>query len=193
MIIRHNLFVGVESQGSMKYQQTQIVNNTFVNCSRSAFANSTMNSPIAFVMSPNIHGSPINSVVNNNAFVGCGRLPDTKGEMGWYNVDRSNAVPDFNFVAGPAAEGYPAKAQFAGVEAHGINGGDPKFQNINDPLGPDGVPFTLDDGLKPLPTSLLCGNGLGGTDIGAYSCDPAKVFRDTLDVQPPTDFKATVQ
>jgi hypothetical protein len=183
----------VESQGAFKYQQTQIVNNTFVNCSRSAFANSTMNSPVAFVMAPNIHGDPINSGVNSNAFVGCGRLPDTKGQLGWYNVDPSNAVPDFNFVAGPAAEGYPAKAQFSGKEVHGINGGDPHFQNINDPFGPDGVPFTIDDGLKPVPTSPLCGRGLGGRDIGSYSCDPTKVFSDTVGVQPPTNFDATVQ
>lgn len=59
---------------------------------------------------------------------------------------------------------------------HGINGGDPKFADITNPLGPDGIPFTLDDGLKPLPNSPLCATGEHGVDIGAYSCNPNVVF-----------------
>ena len=79
---------------------------------------------------------------------------------------------DYNFVTGV-------------VETHGINGGDPKFQDASNPLGPDGVLFTLDDGLKPLPGSPLCGKGDGGVDMGAYSCDPMKVFVDA-NTAPPT-------
>jgi len=54
-------------------------------------------------------------------------------------------------------------------------------------LGPDGIPFTLDDGLKPLPGSPLCGAGEGGTDIGAYSCDPRRVFPVSGRRPPPTN------
>jgi hypothetical protein len=61
-------------------------------------------------------------------------------------------------------------------EIHGVNTGTHLFQNASNPLGPDGIPFTVDDGLKPLPGSSLCGSGKGGVDIGAYSCDPATVF-----------------
>ena len=106
-------------------------------------------------------------------------------------VLRTTFLADFNYVAGAAAAGFPAKrtrdcpavrvttataSNFC--EPHGINGGDPRLVNPDNPLGPDGIPFTLDDGLKPLPTSPLCGKGAGGTDIGTYSCDPTKVFAD---------------
>ena len=52
-------------------------------------------------------------------------------------------------------------------------------------LGADGIPFTVDDGLKPTASStLLCGKGLGGVDIGAYSCNPAVVFSGTVAYPP---------
>jgi hypothetical protein len=102
---------------------------------------------------------------------------------------KSTFVADFNYVAGAASAGFPKRRSSACVagqtwppyggyfcEPHGINGGDPQFADLPNPLGPDGVPFTLDDGLKPKPTSPLCGKGAGGTDIGAYSCDPTKVL-----------------
>jgi len=101
---------------------------------------------------------------------------------------RNTFFGDYNFAAGAKSTGFLPKRNstcnspstlersFNFCDAHGINGGDPKFQNISNPLGSDGIPFTLDDGLKPLPGSPLCGKGDGGVDIGAYSCDPAKVF-----------------
>jgi len=52
-------------------------------------------------------------------------------------------------------------------------------------LGPDGLPFTLDDGLKPRVDSFLCGADSNGKDIGAYSCDPRKVLETSI--APPTD------
>jgi len=100
---------------------------------------------------------------------------------------------NYNYVAGAASAGFPPKkssncdgtgryVSFNFCEPNGINGGDPKFQDINNPLGPDGIPFTLDDGLKPLPDSPLCGKGEGGTDIGAYSCNPNLVFPEVPDL-----------
>jgi hypothetical protein len=103
---------------------------------------------------------------------------------------RNSFAADYNFVAGAQSAGFPAKRSSGCVlgatftdwnfcEPHGLNGGDPRFRNLANPLGPDGVPFTLDDGLKPLAGSPLCGRGQGGSDIGAYSCDPTKVFPGT--------------
>ncbi|MDP2816299.1 MAG: fibronectin type III domain-containing protein, partial [Rectinemataceae bacterium] len=97
---------------------------------------------------------------------------------------RSTFVADYNFVSEDAPL-FAAKSarcsdpRYIGsnfCESHGINGGDPKFVNIIDPDGPDNIPFTLDDGLKPLPTSPFCGKGEGGTDIGALSCNANTVF-----------------
>lgn len=98
---------------------------------------------------------------------------------------RNTTFADYNFVAGAPPEFYPKKigscdygvfTPFLFCEEHGINGGDPLLQDIDNPAGQDGIPFTLDDGLKPLKTSPLCRSGYNAEDIGAYSCDPDKVF-----------------
>lgn len=55
-------------------------------------------------------------------------------------------------------------------------------------VGADGVPFTIDDGLKPSATGTykrLCGAGEGGVDIGAYSCTAGVVFSGKFN--PPTN------
>jgi hypothetical protein len=109
---------------------------------------------------------------------------------------RTTFLADYNFVAGAASVGFPAKksnacdplktfTDFNFCEPHGINGGNPQFRNLANPLGADGIPFTLDDGLKPLQTSPMCGNGENANDIGAYSCDPMKVFADGTVSPPP--------
>jgi hypothetical protein len=114
---------------------------------------------------------------------------------------RATFVADYNYVAGSAEAGFPPKksngcvpgqtaTRYNFCEAHGVNGGNPGLRDLFNPLGPDGVPFTLDDGLKPLPDSPLCGRGEGGADIGAYSCDPSKVFPDSVPgPQPPTNLR----
>lgn len=108
---------------------------------------------------------------------------------------------DYNYVAGSAAASYPAKnaASCGGAiahplfnfcETHGINGGNPSLTNINDPDGADNVPFTVDDGLKPSALgTLLCGKGINGVDIGAYSCDPAVVFAGLAVPTAPTNVR----
>ena len=110
---------------------------------------------------------------------------------------RNSFTVDFNYVGGAAAAGFPWKSSSSCVpqqtytewnfcEPHGINGGDPGLRSLANLLGPDGVPFTLDDGLKPLPSSPLCGAGQNGTDIGAYSCAVNEVFPGTpAPPQPP--------
>lgn len=93
---------------------------------------------------------------------------------------------DYNYVA-EAAPTYALKNSNCAAtdtlprfcEAHGINGGDPLLQNINNVLGADGKPFTLDDGLKPRPDSILCGKGENGKDIGVYSCSTSVVFANS--------------
>ena len=185
LIIRNNIFVGYELSGSISRPGTQIVNNTFY---ASAWKGSLHNFNLA---KSSVHGNPVNSVIKNNAFIATARAADPNS--GWYSITGYDNAPttgvaaDFNFVTGAASAGYPAKTGFKtfGRETHGINGGNPVLGNPNNPLGPDGIPFTLDDGLKPLTTSLLCKKGEGGVDIGAYSCDPTKVFAEGPVPPPP--------
>lgn len=87
-----------------------------------------------------------------------------------------------NFVSGSAPL-FAAKSArcpvsynpFNFCEPGGINGGDPGFRDIASPLGPDNLPFTADDGLRPVATSRLCNGGSGGSFIGAYSCSGTSV------------------
>jgi len=104
----------------------------------------------------------------------------------------SDLTNDYNYAAGSAASGYAAKRSSEcvvgtkivsqnfceAIIGHGINGGNPSLQDVTNPRGPDGIPFTLDDGLKPTAGSILCTAGQSFTPIGAYSCDPNKVFYD---------------
>jgi hypothetical protein len=178
LIIRNNIFIRYELTGNISRPGTEIVNNTFY---ASAWNGSLHNFNLA---KSSVHGNPIDSFIKNNAFIATARATDPAS--GWYSVMGNDGLPtagvsaDYNFVTGAASAGYPAKTGFKnfGLETHGINGGNPQVRNASDPLGPDGIPFTLDDGLKPLATSPLCGKGEWGVDIGAYSCDPTKVFTE---------------
>ncbi len=107
------------------------------------------------------------------------------------NTLKSTFSADYNYVAGATSSGYPAKKSSGCVagatytsgnfcEPHGINGGDPKLQNVSNPIGPDGIPFTSDDGLRPLSGSPLCGTGEGGASIGAYSCSSSSLGAPTI-------------
>jgi hypothetical protein len=59
---------------------------------------------------------------------------------------------------------YPAQA--GGIRD--ITGVDPLFVDPSNIIGPDGLPFTDDDGLRLQPGSPAIGNGEDGVNIGAY-------------------------
>ena len=191
LVIRNNIFIGYELTGAISRPGTYIVNNTFYS---TAWNGSLHNFNLA---KSSVHGDPVDSVIKNNAFIATARATDPTS--GWYSIMGYDGLPtvgvsaDYNFVAGAASAGYPAKTGFKnfGHETNGINGGNPGLRNVNNPFGLDGVPFTLDDGLKPLATSPLCGKGEGGVDIGAYSCDSTKVFENRP--LPPTNLRITAQ
>jgi hypothetical protein len=60
---------------------------------------------------------------------------------------------------------------------------DPLFVNTSNIVGPDGIPFTADDGLRLRAESPARGAGYGGVDIGAYKYVPGG---DTTAPAPPT-------
>lgn len=116
--------------------------------------------------------------LRNNAYVGCGRSnADNDPARGWYSLQyiaqgvTMNA--DYNFATNynntAKTVGLPGNTDmFKFYEANGRNGGNPLFVDPSDPIGPDGLVFTADDGLRLLPGSPLLGTGEGGADIGAY-------------------------
>lgn len=106
------------------------------------------------------------SVIKNNLFVGCGRQAVSPTTHGWYSFPATSVyTADYNYVTGVSPT-FSSKTGFS--ETHGINGGDPLFVDIADPLGPDGLPFTADDGLQLSAGSPAIGAGESGVDIGAY-------------------------
>jgi hypothetical protein len=186
-IFRNNIFAGTEMQGAIHRRETIFENNTFYKVSQispgSTFSLTTTNA-----------GSADQSLIRNNVFVGNNTPGNTHG---WYSIEDVLKLipimveaPNYNFVAAGPEQNYAAKSGFVGKETNGVNGGDPQFKNINNIVGPDGRPFTLDDGLKPLSTSPLCKRGYGGSDIGAYSCDPGVVFAQISSAPLPTILKA---
>lgn len=188
LTIRYNVFYDYEAYGPISRSGTLMEHNTFYKCSSGRGKGySQVGDPhptTAFTLAHSVdHGDPQGSWIKNNTFVECG-FPG-RNDMtttGWYSTweqsptqlsDGVNA--DYNHVAGPGPT-YASKTGFnvtnngITLEAHGQNGGDPHFRNPTNPLGPDGLPFTADDGLIPLSNSPLCKQGENGTYIGAYAC-----------------------
>ena len=112
-----------------------------------------------------------NALIANNIFVQCGEVqrPWTEPTMGWYEVSgpTDTILVGGNFVSG-GPPNYGAKTGWPETNPS-LNGGDPGFLDIANPLGPDGIPWTSDDGLQLRPQSKLIGNGAGGDTPGAYA------------------------
>lgn len=171
LTIRRNVFYDYEQSGNITRLLTTISNNTFYNCATISAYTFVLGDSSA---TANHYAS---GSITNNAFVTCSSDASDTGQ-GWYSTNGIDGQPteavtaDYNFVTGTS---WATKTGFvtATLEAHGINGGDPQFVNAANPLGPDGLAFTLDDGLRPVLGSPLCDGGSGGGAIGAYDCYPA--------------------
>ena len=167
MYITRNVFVDLGGLYTAK-PDTIIENNTFLRVAKQNNAAVALSRHPVNVSTANY---ATNAVIRNNIFLDCGQrtFPYTESEMGWYQINgpTNSVVAEGNFVAG-GPPGYGAKLGWPEGNPL-LNGGAPGFVNINDPLGSDGIPFTDDDGLRPLPTSKLVGAGAGGLTIGAYA------------------------
>lgn len=183
LTITHNVFRNV-GRFVFVFANTRVENNLFLNVSSTS-------SPVNSSAPHALRFTPISSfgaVLRNNIFVGCGegRTPATQG---WYEFDVSEGVPiiERNFVAGPAP-GYATKTNYPEPDAL-LNGGDPGFVNLEDPLGPDGQPFTADDGLRFRSSSKLRGAGVAGLDLGPYS---TSVAAPRLGIVPLSDHRVRI-
>jgi hypothetical protein len=163
--ITHNVFVDV-GRFSLTHPDTVLEHNTFLRVAKEASAVHSRAAHPVFVATS---VGATNVTLRNNVFVDCGQPTSNQPlpVVGWYEISgpSDSIVREGNFVAGPPPE-FGAKTGW--LEDPDLNGGDPGFVNITDPLGPDGIPFTDDDGLRLRPDSRLRGAGVGGRDIGAY-------------------------
>lgn len=143
--IRSNVFVGVQAVMSGSQSGLTIENNSFYRCSFDEGRSIVLGlGGVRDVLQQDL-------IVQRNLFIDCGSHYSLDYE-GYYGVtDSVNPITNYNFVCGPETVGYAGKRYFG--EPNGINGGDPVLVNAGNPLGPDGLPFTSDDGLRPLPSS----------------------------------------
>lgn len=154
-VIRSNVFVGMQAQGSFSRSGLTFDHNTFYRDS----------SDLGRAHALGIGGTDgvveTNVVLSSNAFVDIGSHQSTNSEGFFTIISATNYTITGNFVAGPETTGWQAKALATNYPGIAVNGGDPLFVNPSNPLGPDGIPFTDDDGLRPLPQSPLAVKGIG--------------------------------
>lgn len=150
-----NVAVGIGNNLSGGRDFLTFTNNTFY---RAAF---DYYSALALTIGGNAPAVAADMAIHKNAFIDVGSRNNIDNE-GAYGVVSATYTADENFITGPESLGFPEKT--AWNEASGVNGGDPLLLNPHNPLGNDGLPFTSDDGLRPLPTSILAVNGWGALD-----------------------------
>jgi len=141
LTVTNNIFAGAGAQVNMSRRGARWWNNTFWRC---AFDEA---GTVVLATSSLTNAGDVD--ISSNLFANCGNHANLSTE-GFYNIAAGQKT-NYNFVTGPEVAGWPAKSGFN--EPNGINGGDPLFLNPSNPLGPDGIPFTADDGLQPLPNS----------------------------------------
>ncbi len=163
---------------SFSHPSTRLEHNTFLRVAKVSNPVVAVASHPITLLVPNTPAPGVpdasNSVLRNNVFVDCGEANNAAGpdEVGWYEIKgpAESIVAEGNYVAG-GAPGYLPKSGWP--ESPDLNGGDPGFIDPGDLLGPDGIPFTTDDGLRPALDSRLVGTGIGGRTVGAYEPRPA--------------------
>ena len=148
--IRDNVFVGVHENTGFGREYSFLRGNTFVKSgtkdAKKSIINGGGNDP-AFA----------NGIQNSwNIYAEMGSRASEDDEF-YVIVDTgTDSFNAQNFVTSYQTNDWAVPANFVGNELSSIEGGDPLFVNIADPLGPDGLPFTQDDGLRPLATSAAC-------------------------------------
>lgn len=162
---------------TLSHPATRIENNTFLRCASAANSVVSRSShPISLrIAEPAASGAEDarHTIIRNNLFIDCGQAAGAipPSQTGWYEIrgPSDTIIAEGNFVSGGAPD-YAAKTGWP--ENPDLNGGNPLLTNIDDVLGPDGIPFTHDDGLRPSEASRLVGAGVGSRSIGAYNVSP---------------------
>lgn len=160
----NDVFVGITQHGSENMDGTAFTNCTFFKVGYSQKENEPF--AIGGTLTQPLNGG----VVASTAFIDNGGHFNLSQEVpfgipaGFY----TNFLATNNYSVWPQTmlwSNTPANTwtNNAGTTLTGVytNAGDPLFVNLYDPLGPDKLPFTADDGLRPLPNSFLSSHGIG--------------------------------
>lgn len=166
----NNVYVGVGGPSDGGHDQMYFDSNTWVRCS---FQTGYSPSPLTL-------GGELGTYTNT----GLSFTYNLMSANGSHDAHTNEGYPSFvatvditsssNFVSGPEVSDWNAMPSWPAT--NGINGGDPMFVNEYDPLGPDGLPFTEDDGLRLHPNSPAL--GIGALPVAtATSNKPIAFFR----------------
>lgn len=175
------------SISSLDCPNTRFVNNTFISCGTFPDSSGEVLNFVYYatnVLTPTWRGQATNSLVFNNAFIGCGR----SSSGGWYTKEYSSFTPtatdlftNYNYVVNWNGSAFGTKSVFS--EANGINtGADPLLvsfpsNNFRPMLGSP----LINVGTNTSPWLSLDIEGFtrpfgGSYDIGAYEFDPDLVM-----------------
>jgi len=168
LVIEGNVFVGVGASLSGGQHGTRIRKNTFYR-----FAYDEQQSTALTLGSGGVNGVTIVS----NLFVDVG--DHTSTNSGFYSVALSTQVEtNRNLVAAAETIGFGPNRNFS--ETNGLNGSNPLFVNPHNPRGADGIPFTADDGLRPLPNSPIALLSWGAlSPVSRSGSQPLAYFNQT--------------
>lgn len=167
-----NVFVGVAGPTDGGQNNMMIESNTFYRCS---FQSGYSSSPVTI-------GGELGIYTNNtlrftgNLMVGCGDHSSHTNEGYPSFTATTGIISSNNYVCGGEVSRWNAMPSWPAT--NGVNGGDPMFVDEFNPRGPDGIPFTADDGLRLHPRSPARGMGA----LPAATATPSKpiaFFRPT--------------
>jgi hypothetical protein len=175
LTFRRNVFVNCGGAYLLKTGNVLFENNTFYLV---AYAGTAVVQSMDFAIDWSDESSNHTSAtINNNIIVACGAA--AAATKGWYRTQEPamTITANYNMVAG-ASPTFGTKTGFS--EPNGINGGDPMFVDPSDPVGPDGLIFTADDGMRLSSGSPAIGTGPAGADLGAYDYEASPGGSGTL-------------
>lgn len=170
-----NVFIGVAGELDGGQNNMRIQSNTFYRCSYQE----GHSAPVTI-------GGEAGTYTNNtlyfthNLMVANGDHSDLTDEGFPSIVVTTGIVSSNNYVCGPEVSRWNPMPAYGAT--NGINGGDPMFVNEFNPRGPDGIPFTADDGLRLHPRSPAIGIGAlpVATTVNAFF-RPVNVSSNFLD------------
>jgi len=131
LIFRNNLFINLPYAANVDMDGTKWYNNLFYRCN-------TGNGGHVFALG-GPKGSAWGTDIKNNIFFECGNRENWVGwypTVGLFGITNFDVSADYNFVCGSNFDAKRTASQSPtgwggqGQEAHGINGGDPRFVSI---------------------------------------------------------------
>lgn len=156
-VVESNVWVGVEAAGGLSADDVTFRNNTAYRVG--------YNYPHSYWMGIGGVSTNIQTglILSNNLAVDIGSKATPSSEGPWVITQSTNFSAGNNAAAEAETMGFSAYTLVStGLVLNGFN---PVFRDIKRPLGPDGLPFTDDDGLKLLPSSPIAGAGIGALGV----------------------------